>query len=103
MNAFSFPFRFVRGRVPVIDTTTDQYSAQIISSIIQTEIGELQITPSFGTDPAEFDQFDVANLTYDVARYFPQIEIESISQVDKEDGTVSVQVAFKQNPYNRNG
>ena len=83
------------GRVPSIDTTTDQYSAQIISSIIQTEIGELQITPSFGTDPAEFDQFDVANLTYDVARYFPDIGIETISQFVEEDGTVSVQVAFK--------
>ena len=85
----------MRGRVPSIDTTTDQYSAQIISSIIQTEIGELQITPSFGTDPAEFDQFDVANLTYDVARYFPDIGIETISQFVEEDGTVSVQVAFK--------
>ncbi len=89
----------MRGRVPSIDTTTDQYAAQIISSIIQTEIGELQITPSFGTDPAEFDQFDVANLTYDIARYFSEIEIEGISQVVKEDGTLVVQVAFKRNPY----
>jgi hypothetical protein len=99
MQAFSFPFRFVKGRAPSIDTTTDQYAAQIISSIIQTEIEELPITPSFGTDPAEFDQFDIANLTLDIARYFPQIDLESITEVIEEDGTFSVQVSFKQNSY----
>lgn len=99
MNAFSFPFKFVNGRVPSIDTTTDRYAAQKISSVIQTEIGELLITPSFGTDPAEFDQFDVANLTYDVARYFPEIEIQSISQDVVADGTLKVQVAFEQTTY----
>lgn len=89
----------MRGRVPSIDTSTDQYAAQIIASIIQTELGDLNITPQFGTDPAEFDQFDVANLTYDIARYFPQIQIEKITEVINGDGSVSVQVAFKQNSY----
>lgn len=89
----------MRGRVPSIDTSTDQYAAQIIASIIQTELGDLSITPQFGTDPAEFDQFDVANLTYDIARYFPQIQIEKITEVINGDGSVSVQVAFKQNSY----
>jgi hypothetical protein len=99
MQAFSFPFRFAKGRVPSIDTASDQYAAQEIASIIQTEIGELLITPSFGTDPAEFDQFDIANLTFDVARYFPQIDLESITEAIEEDGTFSVQVSFKQNSY----
>ena len=97
MEAFSFPFRFVNGRVAVVDTQTDAYAAQKIASIIQTDIGELVITPTFGTDPAEFDQFDLANLTYDVARYFPEITIEIVREVLKEDGTVSVEVVFKQN------
>lgn len=89
----------MRGRVPSIDTSTDQYAAQIIASIIQTELGDLNITPQFGTDPAEFDQFDVANLTYDIARYFPQIQIEKITEVINGDGSVSVEVSFKQNSY----
>lgn len=99
MEAFSFPFRFVNGRVPTIDTLSDQYGAQKISSIIQTNIGELQITPSFGTDPAEFDQFDVGNLTYDAARYFPELSIEKITEVLNVDESISIQVEFKQNPF----
>ena len=99
MDAFSFPFRFVRGRIPVLDTTSDQYAAQKISSIIQTEIGELPITPLYGLDPAEFDQFDVASLTYGVARYFPEIQLQTITEDIKGDGTVNIKVEFKQSKF----
>ena len=81
----------------MLDTTSDQYAAQKISSIIQTEIGELPITPLYGLDPAEFDQFDVASLTYGVARSFPEIQLQTITEDIKGDGTVNIKVEFKQN------
>lgn len=94
MEAFSYPFRFMNGSVVTIDTTTDQYAAQEIASVIQTEIGELLITPTFGIDSPAFDIFDSANLSYNVARHFPDIQLDSITESVAEDGSVKIEVGF---------
>lgn len=94
MDALSFPFRFSGGRAVRIDDASEEYAAQLISSAVQTSIGELPIRPQFGSLSAEFSQFDQAGLLLSVANNYPRILIDSIDRQVEDDGRIAVRINF---------
>lgn len=94
MDLFSFPFRFKNRQIASISRDTDQAAAQNIASVWQTGLGELPLLPGFGTLDPTFDRLDLAGFYSTMAQYFPQIQINEISESITDDGRVTAEVDF---------
>lgn len=95
MQALSFPFRFNRGKVPTLDEYGEAYAAQRVASAASTMLGELSLSPRFGIEDPEFDEFDAGGLYFTCATYFPDIRINNLLQSDSDNGQVLVQIEFE--------
>lgn len=95
MQTFAHPFRFVGGKLAKLDADSDAFAAQIVGAAIQTGKGELPLTPTFGSDPPEFNSVDAAGLVFSVSAFHPEIQITKLVQtVDPETEAVQVRVSF---------
>lgn len=97
MDGFSFPFRFVNQRALKISTSSDAYKAQLIAAAIYTQIGELPLTPDFGSRIAAFSSLDMGDFLVTLASYVQDVSITSIEQTMNSDQTVSLSIQYKVN------
>lgn len=94
MDAFSFPFRFVNQKAARLDSSSEEYLAQLIGSAIQTHPGELPLLLDFGINEPEFSTFDSDGLLNTVSSYIPSVSIDNIEQIVNADQTISISVQF---------
>ena len=94
MDALKFPFKIKNGKIPKIDDATDEYAAQCIMTAIKTGLGELLITPQFGTNSPEFVGFDEFGLYATTSTYFADIRVEEFTLLAGDNGAVNVKVEF---------
>lgn len=94
MHTLAHPFRFVGGRVVHNDDTTEHFAAQRIAAAIMTSVGELPVTPLFGSVDPEFMSFDIAAFLVTASNHLDGIIIDDVTQTISPDGTPKVLVKF---------
>ena len=96
MSTLSVPFRFtLNGSVAQHVDGSDSYYAHILSSVIQTEPGELALDASFGTEDPTFERINRASIIEVAAKYVPEIQITNISTIIDDNGNEQVVISFQ--------
>lgn len=96
MNTLSVPFRFtVTGSVAQHTEGSDSYYAHILSSVLQTEPGELALDSSFGTEDPVFERISRASIVEIAAKYVPEIQIDRISTIIDDNGNEKIVISFQ--------
>lgn len=97
MAAFEHPFRFVKGRIQMVEDNTDQFAAQRIATAVRIGFGELPLRPTFGSDSPEFVGFDRGGFLLTCGSYFPDVRIMETDEYVGDDGEGKIQITFARN------
>jgi hypothetical protein len=96
MSTLSVPFRFtLNGSAAQHIDGSDSYYAHILSSVLQTEPGELALDASFGTEDPTFERINRASIIEVAAKYVPEIQITNISTIIDDNGNEQVVISFQ--------
>lgn len=95
MRIISFPFRLTaNGDLASVEQNSAQGAAEQIAMLIQTEIGERVMLPSFGVTDMTFHRPDEGEIALGVALYGPQVTVTSVTSYYQSDDTLIVGLEF---------
>lgn len=94
VDGFGFPFRFVNQKAVRLDTSSEAYKAQLLASAVNTQVGELPLTPDFGSRIAPFSGLDMGDFLATVSTYIQSVGIKNITQKINSDQSVSLSIQF---------
>jgi len=94
----SYPFSvdYNNNRLSTVNSDTDTYKAQQITSFLRTEKGERPLFKNFGIIDPVFNQFDSAEFIDAFIDFYPsnRIEITGIQITDNAGAATNVAVEF---------
>lgn len=100
-NLFSHPFRIdPNGKVVTTDQDTDQYLAERLSVILQTQPGERPLVPEFGVEDFVFGELSLPALELQMEMFDLPIIIDDIREYVISDGRTDYTVDFHRDETN---
>lgn len=100
-DLFSHPFRFnANGKVVTTDQDTDQYLAERLSVVLQTQPGERPLAPEFGVEEFVFGELSQPALELQMEMFDLPIIIDEISEYPLTDGRTDYTVQFHRDESN---
>lgn len=100
-NLFSHPFRIdANGKVVTTDQDTDQYLAERLSVILQTQPGERPLAPEFGIEDFVFGELSLPALELQMEMFDLPIVVDDIREYVIDDGRTDYTVDFHRDESN---
>lgn len=98
-DLISFPFRLdPSGAVATRDDGSDEYLAEELAQLIQTNPGERELVPTYGLNDPTYAEVDQAMLAAQVATFGPPVQVQSVTTRFLSDEVQDVVVEFEALP-----
>lgn len=95
-SIISHPFRLARdGSIATVDQTSDAGLAEQIAVLALTRPGERPLVPGFGLPDPTFEGFEPSALAAAVALWGPDVLLDQVTVVQRDDSTQQVEVSFR--------
>jgi hypothetical protein len=89
MDTIKFPITFDKGRMSILQESTRPYYSQAIALACRIEKTELPLEITYGVKDATFTSFRKAELTYTMAKFWPEVRISTLEQIPPDRDGVS--------------